>query len=138
MRFTFVIILLAAAFAGPVRAQSAADRTAIQSVISSQIEAFRHDDAAAAYSFAAPSIRQLFPTPEVFLEMVRAGYRSVYRPQSFDFGPLDRADGQWVQPVRLVGPDGVPMVALYVMEQQPGGAWKVAGVYMLRGKGEAA
>lgn len=120
------------------RAQSDADRAAIKQVIASQIMAFRQDDAAAAYSYAAPSIRMMFPSPEVFMEMVRAGYGAVYRPQSFDFGPLDTSDGQLVQPVRLVGPDGQPMVALYVMEQQPGGEWKIAGVYMLKGTGETA
>lgn len=122
----------------PARAQSDADRAAIKQVITSQIAAFRQDDAATAYSFAAPSIKMMFPSPEVFMEMVRTGYGAVYRPQSFDFGPLDMADGQIVQPVRLIGPDGRPMVALYVMEQQEGGEWKIAGVYMLKGSGETA
>ncbi len=137
----FVVILVALAAPprpAPARAQSDADRTAIQNVIASQIKAFRTDNAATAYSYAAPNIKAIFPTPDTFMEMVRSGYRSVYRPQSFDFGPLDFTDGQWVQPVRLVGPDGKPMVALYMMEQQPDGAWKIAGIYMLRGRGETA
>ena len=80
----------------------------------------------------------MFPSPEVFMEMVRTGYGAVYRPQAFDFGPLDKADGKWVQPVRLIGPDGRPMVALYIMEQQADGEWKIAGVHMLKGRGETA
>jgi len=122
----------------PARAQSDADRAAVKQVITEQIAAFRQDDAATAYSYAAPSIKMMFPSPDRFMEMVRTGYGAVYRPQSFDFGPLDKADGQLVQPVRLVGPDGQPMVALYVMEQQEDGAWKIAGVYMLKGSGETA
>ncbi len=133
-----VILGLVLLVSTPVRAQSDADRAAIKQVITSQIAAFRQDDAAMAYSYAAPSIRMMFPSPEVFMEMVRTGYGAVYRPQSFDFGPLDKSDGQLVQPVRLVGPQGQPMVALYVMEQQPSGEWKIAGVYMLKGTGETA
>jgi hypothetical protein len=37
------------------------DVAAAQSVIRSQAEAFGHDDAAAAYSYAAPAIRGMFP-----------------------------------------------------------------------------
>ena len=136
MRLVLALFVFFAAVAGPVRAQSDADRAAIQQVIASQINAFRQDDAASAYSFAAPNVKAVFPTPEIFMEMVRTGYGAVYRPQAFDFGPLDSADGQWVQPVKLIGPDGTPLVAIYVMEQQPGGEWKIAGVYMLRGKGK--
>jgi hypothetical protein len=37
------------------------DVAAAQAVIQSQAEAFARDDAAAAYSYAAPSIRAMFP-----------------------------------------------------------------------------
>lgn len=138
MRLVLALFLLFAAAAGPVRAQDSADAAAIQLVIASQIKAFRQDDAASAYSYAAPNVKALFPTPEIFMEMVRTGYGAVYRPQAFDFGPLDSADGQWVQPVKLIGPDGSPLVAIYIMEKQPSGDWKIAGVYMLKGVGETA
>ena len=39
----------------------------------------RRDDAKRAFSYAAPSIRAMFGTPERFLAMVRAGYPVVYR-----------------------------------------------------------
>lgn len=129
------VVLLVSATA---RAQSDADRAAIKQVISGQIQAFRQDDAAAAYAHAAPNIKAMFPTAETFMRMVRNGYGAVYRPQSFDFGPLDHSDGKWVQPVRLIGPDGAPKVALYVMQRQADGTWKIAGVYMLEGRGESA
>lgn len=138
MRLVLALFMVLAAVAGPVRAQSGEDTAAIQLVIASQIRAFRQDDAASAYSYAAPNVKALFPTPEIFMEMVRTGYGAVYRPQAFDFGPLDSADGQWVQPVKLIGPDGSPLVAIYIMEKQPGGDWKIAGVYMLKGVGETA
>lgn len=137
--FSILVVMMAVLLAAaPARAGSEDAASRIHAVIASQIEAFQRDDAASAYFHAAPGIQKLFPNPEVFMEMVRTGYGAVYRPQSFDFGPLDTADGQIVQPVRLIGPDGRPMVALYVMEQQEGGEWKIAGVYMLKGAGETA
>lgn len=138
MRLFILAAVLLAWLAGPAVAQTEADRTAVQGVITSQIEAFRADNAASAYSHAAPNVKAMFPSPDVFMEMVRIGYSAVYRPQSFEFGPLDQADGKWVQPVRLIGPDGQPKVALYVMEQQADGSWKIAGVHLLKGRGAAA
>jgi hypothetical protein len=138
MRPVMALVLLLASFAFPVQSQDSADPLIIQGIIASQIDAFRNDDAAAAYSFAAPQIKAMFPTPDIFMEMVRTGYRQVYRPQSFVFDPLRRENGQWLQPVRLIGPDGRPVVATYIMERQPDGEWKIAGVYLLQGSDQSA
>ena len=53
---------------------------AIESVISKQIEAFRADDFATAFTFASPNIRSMFGTPDNFGVMVRRGYPMVWRP----------------------------------------------------------
>ncbi|WP_337869621.1 DUF4864 domain-containing protein [Meiothermus sp.] len=109
------------------------DRAAIQAVISAQIEAFRKDDAVRAFSFAAPGIRQVFQTPERFIEMVKAGYAQIYRPLKLEFGPASRSLGtlqQVRQVVNLVGLDGKKAVAYYLMERQPDGSWKIAGVQL--------
>lgn len=109
------------------------DRAAIQAVISAQIEAFRKDDAVRAFSFAAPGIRQVFQTPERFIEMVKAGYAQIYRPLKLEFGPASRSLGtlqQVRQVVNLVGLDGKKAVAYYLMERQPDGSWKIGGVQL--------
>jgi hypothetical protein len=130
MRYLLPLLFLLAAFTTPAHAQSDADKVAIQTVISSQIAAFRQDDAARAFSFAAPNIQQAFAHPQIFLQMVRRGYEAVYRPKSFVFDPLTGKEGRWLQPVRVIGPDDQSAVAVYVMEQQPSGEWKIAGVFM--------
>ena len=43
---------------------SAADARAVREVIEAQLEAFKRDDAARAFSYAAPGIRATFGTPE--------------------------------------------------------------------------
>ncbi len=72
----------------PLRAEalSDADKMAFRDIITNQLEAFKVDDGPRAYSYAAPMIKQIFPTPDVFMNMVRQGYAPVYRPQSYTFG----------------------------------------------------
>ena len=82
-----MLLLLIALVAGSgVLAFAGEDVAAAQSVIQSQEEAFGRDDAAAAYTFAAPSIKSWYRTPETFMSMVRNGYAPVYRHRSFEFG----------------------------------------------------
>ena len=80
-------LVLALGLALPAAAADG-NSAAIRSVIESQIDAFRQDDGAAAYAFAAPAIRQLFPTVDAFMGMVRGQYQPVYRPRSVTFGTL--------------------------------------------------
>ena len=112
---------------------SEADKSAFQGIITGQIEAFRADDGARAYGFAAPLIRQIFPTPETFIGMVKQGYPQVYRPQSFTFGKAEfSASGRPTQRVSIVGPDGINYEAIYTMEQQPDGTWQINGCAIVR------
>ena len=53
-------MLIGTAF--PAVALTEADRAAVQTVIGQQLNAFLADDAATAYSFAAPNITARFPT----------------------------------------------------------------------------
>jgi hypothetical protein len=133
IRRTLLVVWLLLGAAGlaalPARGEppDEADRTAIRGVIERQIEAFRRDDGEAAFGFAAPSIRQMFGTVETFMAMVRDGYRPVYRPQAWRFGAVQMIDDMIVQKVHIVGPDGAPVTAFYIMERQPDGTWRIAG-----------
>ena len=118
-------------------AAAADDVAAAQSVIRSQTEALGRDDAAAAYSYAAPAIRDLFPRAEIFMEMVRRSYAPVYRHKSFEFGEARAFDGKIAQRVHIVDADGVAWEALYTLELQPDGSLKITGCTLLRA-GQAA
>lgn len=109
----------------------AGDRGAIRAVIGQQLEAFRRDDGKTAFSFASPMIRSMFGTPEVFMEMVRQSYRPVYRPREVRFDALITWRGKPTQRVILVGPDQKVVIALYEMQRQPNGEWKINGCYLL-------
>jgi hypothetical protein len=80
MRALFLLAALLLSLVGPARA--ADDVAAAQGVILSQVEAFGRDDAAAAYSHAAPAIQEIFPQADIFMSMVRNSYAPVYRHKS--------------------------------------------------------
>jgi hypothetical protein len=108
------------------------DVAAAQSVILSQAEAFGHDDAAAAYSYAAPAIRGMFPQADIFMSMVRNQYAPVYRHRSFEFGESRVSDGQIAQQVHIIDADGVAWEALYTLELEPDGSLKIIGCVLLK------
>lgn len=125
-------LALLAVLAAPARAQvAAADRAAIEGVIAAQIDAFRRDDGPAAYAHAAPNVKALFPSVEIFMRMVRSGYAPVYRPQAMRFGEISVENGAVVQRLLLRGPDGRAHLALYTMERQEDGSWKIAAVVLV-------
>ena len=103
------------------------DETAIRSVITAQIYAFQHDDADSAYRIASPRIETRFGNAATFLAVVKATYPAVYRAHDVSFGPIARQNGLIVQQVSLVGPNGVHEVALYSMEREANGSWRVDG-----------
>ena len=114
----------------PAAAQGAVapdDARAVRQVIEAQLDAFRQDDAPRAFSYAAPSIREAFQTPENFLAMVRSAYPVVYRPAGVTFLIPLRADADLVQGVHLTDGAGALWLATYRLERQPDGTWRIAG-----------
>ncbi|HYS46836.1 MAG TPA: DUF4864 domain-containing protein [Rhizomicrobium sp.] len=134
MRALLLLAVVLISLAAPARA--ADDVAAAQGVIRSQLEAFSRDDAAAAYSYAAPAIQEIFPQAEIFMSMVRNSYAPVYRHKSFDFGEARVSDGTIAQRVHIVDADGIPWEALYTLELQPDGSVKITGCVLLR-RGQA-
>jgi hypothetical protein len=128
-------LLLAALIAAPAFAAWPApgptlpekDWNAIRQVIDDQLSALKAGDGARALAFAAPGIRAQFGTPENFLRIVRSGYAPLLdaRYQAFLDGAV--IDGATIQPLRLVMPDSTVLVALYQMQRQPDGRWRIAG-----------
>jgi hypothetical protein len=72
----------------------------------------------------------MFGQPGVFMDMVRQGYRPVYRPQTFAFREIVELHGQVAQKVHVVGPDGRPVTAVYPMTRLPDGSWRIDGCYL--------
>jgi len=127
------VLLVIAFLVGVAHPALAADDVAnAQSVIRAQEEAFRRDDAATAYSYAAPGIREMFPQADIFMFMVQHSYAPVYRHRSFEFGEAQTASGQVAQRVHIVDDNGQAWEALYTLEIQPDGSLKITGCTLLK------
>ncbi len=116
---------------------SDSDRTAIRDVIQGQIAAFQADDAALAFSFAAPFIQDRFGDAGRFVAMVKRDYMPVYRPRQVEFSEIFDVEGKPAQRVVVVGPDNEVFGAYYMMERQPDGSWRISGC-ILRPIGDRA
>lgn len=130
MRAAVLLVIFLIGFAVP--AHAADDVAVAQSVIRSQVEALGRDDAAAAYSHAAPAIKDIFPQADVFMSMVRQSYAPVYRHKSFEFGEARVSGGTIAQRAHIIDTDGVPWEALYTLELEPDGSVKIAGCVLLK------
>jgi hypothetical protein len=133
---TLVLLCALAPWAPSRAAAQAADGGAapaaeIHQTITRQIEAFRRDDAETAFALAAPAIQRLFGDPERFMAMVAQDYRPVFRSRRIAFDGLFRQGEEMVQKVVITGPDGVPVVALYRLERDETGAWRINGCVLL-------
>ncbi|MDE2446530.1 MAG: DUF4864 domain-containing protein, partial [Alphaproteobacteria bacterium] len=110
----------------------APDQAALQAVISAQLQAFQNDDGPKAYSYAAPVVKLKFPDVVTFMTMVKSGYLPIYKNAKFAFGSLALdANGNPAQHVTITAESGKRYEAVYFMQQQPDGSWKIAGVQMV-------
>ena len=114
---------LASAFAGEAEIKSA------QGTIDAQLKAFQAGDGETAYSFAAPNVKKIFPSVGIFMSMVENGYQPVRKPRNYSFGKVEEmSPTSIVQQVMIVGPDGKDYEAVYTLELQPDGVYRITGV----------
>jgi len=124
---------------GSAHAADEAGRAAARDTVARQIEAFRRDDATTAYAQAAPAIQGMFPSPDTFLAMVRQGYAAVYRARSFSVERIeDVGEDGLALGVKLQDEAGVDWMALYTLERQSDGAWRITGCQLAKAPGTGA
>lgn len=126
MRNGLYAVLCAAVLTLPASAQEAP----IQGTIQSQIEAFQVDDFARAFTFASPTIKGMFGTPENFGAMVKQGYPMVYRPAEVQMMELREVAGNLWQRVRITDQAGAGWYLDYMMVETAEG-WQINAVQIL-------
>jgi Domain of unknown function (DUF4864) len=126
----FSVVIMLFMIALPVQADGDEDK--IKAVIEDQLNAFAADNGEQAYSHAAPIVKNVFPSADMFMAMVKKGYTPVYRNTERVYGKTF-ADGLGRPAMRVVltGADGKRYEAIYSMEQQPDGSWKIAGCVLV-------
>ncbi len=126
-RLNTALVFLAGLAMAPAAAGEA-EIAGARGAIDGQLKAFLADDGSGAYAFAAPNITRMFPTVEAFMGMVEGTYMPVRRPQNYAFGKSQELSAtSIIQQVLLVGPDGKNYEAVYTLELQPDGIWRITG-----------
>ncbi len=133
MRHFIFAVLLSVGLYAPAHAQG----TEIEANIRAQIEAFQADDFDSAFSYASPTIQQVFRSPENFGAMVKNGYPMVWRPAELRFLDLRDVAGQLWQKVMITDAKGHVHVLDYQMVNLEG-IWKINAVQVLEAPGIAA
>ncbi|MDB5652428.1 MAG: hypothetical protein JWQ94_41 [Tardiphaga sp.] len=135
LAYRLLLGLFMLSIAGPARA---ADDVAIaQAAITSHVDAIGRDDAATAYSYAAPAIKAMFPQPGSFLAMDRKGYAPIYRHKTFQFGESMANETSVARKVSIVDADGVSWNGLYTLDRQSDGSLKISGCILQKVPGQA-
>ncbi|MBH2018744.1 DUF4864 domain-containing protein [Polaromonas sp.] len=115
-----------------------ADEKSVRAVVEGQLAALARDDASAAFSFAAPSVRASVGSAAQFMALVRRSYPAIYRPASAAFLKPEDHHGQVLQRVQLMDDDGNAWLALYSLERQKDKSWRITGCQVVPNKGRMA
>ena len=66
------------------------------------------------------------------MSMVERAYAPVFRHKSFEFGDT-RTEGNWIaQRVHIIDANGEAWEAMYTLEQQADGSYKITGCSLLK------
>ena len=66
------------------------------------------------------------------MSMVQNGYAPVYRHKSFEFGDSKTEGSSIAQRVHIIDANGEAWEALYTLEQQADGSYKITGCSLLK------
>ncbi len=122
----------------PILAQSTSDKLDdSQLVVENQIKAFHQGAHEKAFSYASPSMQVFFRDVENFIRMVKRGYNPIYAAKNWAFG-RSRTDGEKIHhEVLIAGPKGKEWVALYSLQKQDNGDWKIISVQLLKSQAKS-
>ena len=103
---------------------------AIEGTIQNQLDAFVADDFATAFTYASPTIKSMFGTPENFGAMVTQGFPMVHKPGNVQMLELREVAGNLWQRVLITDRAGASHVLDYMMIETPDG-WQINAVQIL-------
>jgi Domain of unknown function (DUF4864) len=107
----------------------------IRMVVQGQLDAFEKNDARAAFSFAAPNVREAVGTAEKFMNMVRTGYPQVYRHTAVVFLKPEMVGDEVLQRVQLTDASGEVWLASYALQKQKDMSWRITACVVTENKG---
>lgn len=133
----FALAMLWVGVAGAADDYDAGTKTALQGVVSKQLDALGRGDGVAAEAFAAPGIRSQFPDPGKFLDMVKGHYAALIKPKSTTFTGVETSPHGPLQKMTVVAADGTVWSAIYSFEKVDG-EWRITGCALEEDKDQQA
>ncbi|MDQ9171671.1 DUF4864 domain-containing protein [Oxalobacteraceae bacterium R-40] len=100
---------------------------AVTQVVRSQLNAFAEDDAETAFKLSTASTRQLIGTPDGLLSVIKHKFTPIYRHRKAMFSEPEIINRSALQIVHLTDADNLVWIAIYQVEQEADGIWRVDG-----------
>jgi len=136
--YAMLLSLLAAfVFATPSHAADPAIDAQVRAVVQDQIDALAIGDADRAFSHASPKVQSIFGASDAFMAMVQNGYSALIRPQSFTIDEVLAEGDKAAVRAQVIDRDGRPFQAVYPLERQPDGRWRIDGCYLEPASGQS-
>ncbi len=110
---------------------SPADAVAIHVVVQTQLDAFAEDDAVGAFELATVDTQTKVGSADNFLHLVKKHYNPIYRSQIVIFSQPEVIEGETIQLVRVTDRDSHVWLAIYHMQQEADGSWKIDNCQLL-------
>ena len=134
--FAIASLLIALAMPYQLLAEGAnplpqAEVESIQRAVRLQLHAFSQDDAVRAFELATPSIRSQMGSPENFLRIIKEEFSPIYRNLMVIFSRPEVMGDSTIQIVRLTDSHSRVWLAIYSMERDTAGAWKIDGCQLI-------
>ena len=108
------------------------DVAMIQEAIRGQLHALSEDDADSAFELTSPSIRSQMGSPENFLRLIKEEYGPIYRHLVVIFSAPQALGDAIIQIVRLTDRESRVWLAIYNMQRDMTGNWKIDGCQLLQ------
>lgn len=123
-----IVIPRAPAKAPQVKPASKAERAAAQTVISAQLRAFNEGNWKEAAKYQSAGLKQNFPSPEAFGQMIQKTYPAFVNAKKVTFGPAYSLAGHIQIEVNLTRYDGQVTKALYSLAKEKAG-YRIESVF---------
>jgi hypothetical protein len=131
----FLLGLVSTAQGQGLAAVSPADERKVRTVIESQLKAFAVDNGPRAFSFATPALQTRFGSADAFMAMVRSAYPVVYAPTNVVFLKPEQQQDSVIQRVTMNDSDNKVWLAVYSLERQKDGSWRIGGCAITESRG---
>ena len=99
--------------------------------VETQLDAFAEDDAVGAFELATSDTQTKIGSPDNFLHLVKKHYNPIYRHQIVIFSSPEVIEGETIQLVRVTDRDSHVWLAIYRMQRETDGSWKIDGCQLL-------